>query len=210
MKRFFLTLLIGLTVNINLIAQLPAARLEAGTRLGVSRGVLTTNIPNFFEGPIQTGFTTGLFGRVTIFGFYVQPEIMFAQRPGKFEDINSPDKNFRTGLNYADMNVVVGYRFLSVLRLSLGTSYSMLVRQSLVKVGDNAPDVPEGAFQPSVFFLQYGAGIDLGKFCVDLRRDINLTQMGRVVEDVNGLVTDFRTNSRQWIFTLGYKFLDIK
>jgi hypothetical protein len=212
MKRFVLIAIVVLTTSANAIAQLPSLRFELGNRIGVSRGILTTteDILNFFEGPIQTGFTGGFFGRVTLFGVYIQPEVMFAQRPGKFEDIITPAKNFKTNLNYTDLNIIVGYRFLSVLRASVGTSYSMLLSQSIVPTNENGADVPKGDFNPSVFFLQYGAGIDLGKFCIDLRRDINLSQMGKIVEDVNGLATDFKTNSRQWVFTLGYKFLDIK
>lgn len=209
MKRFILIALLVFNTSTTLMAQL---RFELGNRIGVSRGILTTttDMLDFFEGPIQTGFTGGAFARFTMFGVYVQPEVMFTQRPGKFEDINAPEKNFKTNLSYTDLNIVVGYRFLSVLRVSLGTSYSMLVSQSLAPANKDGAEAPQGDFNPSVFFMQYGAGIDLGKFCIDLRRDINLSQMGRIVEDVNGLATDFKTNSRQWIFTLGYKFLDIK
>lgn len=209
MKRIIVALALSAIV-LQTQAQQNNFRIEAGTRLGVSRGILTTNLPNYLEGTIQTGFTTGAFGRITLFNFYAQPEIMFAQRPGKFEDINNPQRNYRNGLSYTDMNLILGYRFLRVFRLSFGTSYGILVRSSTIRVGDLAPDVPKDAFQSSVLFLQYGLGIDLGKFCVDLRRDANVTQMGRIIEDVNGLVTDFRTSSRQWVFTLGYKFLDIR
>jgi hypothetical protein len=207
MKKSTLFVTLFFAIQCQLQAQL--VRLESGTRLGLSRGVLTTEFPNFFEGPIQTGFTAGAFGRLTAYGFFMQPEAMFSQRVGKFEDQNNPEKNFRNSLSYLDVNAIFGYRIGGVLRLSLGTSYGILLNASQVDNGISTPEFSKEAFQSTVLFLQYGAGFDLGRFSVDLRRERNVSQQGKILSTPTSM-HDYRTNTRQWIFTVGVKILDTK
>lgn len=184
-----------------------AQGLQVGARLGVNRGTLSTAIPNINEGPVQTGFTGGAFGRVSLLGFFAQPELMYAQHVGKFETTAG---NYTNKLNYFDMNLMVGYSLMGVVRLNIGPSLGMLMsaKQDATNATVDDPDFNKSNFESSYWGLQYGLGVDLGKFCIDIRWISNITVMGKVI-DVNGISKDYTTNSNQLMFSLGYKFIKI-
>ena len=184
-----------------------AQGLQVGARLGVNRGTLSTAIPNINEGPVQTGFTGGAFGRVSLLGFFAQPELMYAQHVGKFETAAG---NYTNKLNYFDMNLMVGYSLMGVVRLNIGPSLGMLMGAN--QDADNAtvadPDFNKSNFESSYWGLQFGGGVDVGKICIDIRWISNMTEMGKVI-NVNGISKDYTTNSRQLMFSIGYKFIKI-
>lgn len=183
-----------------------AQTLQAGMRLGLNRGTLSTKIPNINEGVVQTGYLGGVFARAGILGFFVQPELMFTQRLGAFETASG---NYTNTFNYVDANLMVGYSLLGIVRFNLGPSYMMLVDVSQdADAAVKDPNFAKDKFNSSVLGLQIGFGVDLGKFCIDLRYDTNMGEIGKEVV-INGTNADYRTNSSQYQFSLGYKFFKL-
>jgi len=180
---------------------LQAQSIAAGIKAGVNRGSLSTKLSGFNEGPVQTGYTGGIFARAGFLGFFVQPEIMYNQRVGKFE---RKDTNFVNSLNYVDLNLMIGYSIAGVVRFNFGPSYGLLVNASQFKQKYDDPSFAKEAFESAVLGFQIGGGIDLARICVDVRYDFNIGDMGKMYNGNN-----YSTNSNQLQFTVGYKIIKL-
>lgn len=180
---------------------LQAQSIAAGIKAGVNRGSLTTQLSGYNEGPVQTGYTGGIFARAGFLGFFVQPEVMFNQRVGKFE---KKDTNFTNSLSYVDLNLLVGYSIGGVVRFNFGPSYGLLVNASQQKEKYDDPTFAKEAFESAVLGFQIGGGIDLARICVDVRYDFNIGNMGKTFWG-----KDYSTNSNQLQFTVGYKIIKL-
>jgi hypothetical protein len=179
-----------------------------GARAGANRGTHSTKVANINEGVVQTGFTGGVFARAGLLGWFAQPEIMFSQRNGAFE---TPNGNFINKLNYIDINLMLGWSLFDIVRVNAGPSFMQLLTAAQEKIGGyNDPGFSKDYFNTSVLGLQFGGGVDLGKFCFDIRYDMTI---GDVSSTRARLLTtnpkDYTTGSRQLIFTLGYKIVKL-
>jgi hypothetical protein len=188
--------------------QSTAQKFSVGVRAGVNRGTHETKVAEQNEGVVQTGFTGGAFARAGLLGWFVQPEIMFSQRNGAFETTNG---NFINKLNYVDINLMLGWSLFDVVRVNAGPSFMQLLSAAQEKIGGyNDPGFSKDYFNTSVVGLQFGGGVDLGKFCFDIRYDMTL---GDVSTAKAKLLTtnpkDYMTGSRQVVFTLGYKIFKL-
>jgi hypothetical protein len=198
-----ITLLIG-----GMLQDVAAQSLSAGIRAGVNRGTHSTKLANHNEGVVQTGFTGGAFARGGILGWFIQPELMFSQRNGAFE---TPNGNYINKLNYFDINLLLGWSLMGVVRLNAGPSFMQLISAAQEKIGGyNDPDFSKDYFNSSVLGVQFGGGVDISKFCFDIRYDITIGDAGTT--RARALTTnpnDYMTGSRQLVFTLGYKFIKL-
>ena len=187
-----------------------AQGLALGIRAGVNNGNLTTKLPNIVQGPVHNGFTIGAFGRASLLGFFVQPEINFSQRIGEFQKVGVG--SYTNTLNTIDINALVGLSVLGVVRVNLGPTLMTFVSTS--QVGDKSiKDAYYGNdfYNSTAIGFQIGAGVDLGKLCIDLRYDTNLSNLGMtsVYSSYFGHGSNYSTGFGMFQFTLGYKIIKI-
>jgi len=75
------------------------------------------------------GFHGGLFMRLTLFGVYVQPEVLFSTRSNEYtvKDVQTSASTIvKQSFNKLDIPVMIGYK-LGPLRLNAGPSASLLL-----------------------------------------------------------------------------------
>ncbi len=184
--------------------------IQLGIRAGVNNGNLTTEIPNISEGKVQNGLLVGAFGRASLLGFFVQPEINFSQRVGAFEQVGVG--SYTNTINTLDIVALVGYSLVGVIRLNAGPTLMTFLGTSQ----EATPTMKDNLYANDFYYntawgVQAGVGFDLGKLCVDLRYDTNLTSLGRdaVYSSVFGHNTNYTTGFGMVTFTLGYKIIKI-
>lgn len=170
---------------------------------GIKAGVSSTNVDfkneRIVPSDAQTGYHVGVFGRFGS-GIFVQPEILFTQTSGKFT-INSPGQlngeKFEANFNRLDIPVMVGFRFLKVLRIMAGPIASVNINSDV----KNAVNTVQNAkFNNSTIGYQAGLGVELGNLTVDGKYEGGLSS---VTESIGGLSTDNRIN--QWVLSVGFK-----
>lgn len=193
MKKLFLILTFGL---------LAIQGFSQNTGFGIKAGLSSTKVDfqrkEFMPQDSQTGYHLGVFGRIGAAGFFVQPELLFTQTSGKFSiSNNNQNKDYEATFNRLDIPVMVGMRFLKLLRFQAGPIASLNINSKLKEAGSTISDAE---FKNATLGYQAGVGLDLGNLSVDARYEGGLSKWS---EKIGGFNTDNRIN--QWVLSVGFK-----
>ena len=180
--------------------------------IGVKAGVNGSFIRDFtnYDG-MQIGFVGGIWGRVKLplLGLYVQPELVFSQTGGKYTapfQIGPGDiiqSSFDTRLSNLDAVLLFGQRFglgPLALRLNLGPVFSTILsaKDEADVAGVTMETDLDDFVDKSQVGLQFGVGVDISKFNIDLRYQHNFSRLFELNQDP-------KISALQ--LTLGYKIL---
>ncbi|GGK82321.1 porin family protein [Rufibacter glacialis] len=195
MKSIFLSLaLFALT---SLAAQ--AQMFTLGLKAGVSSSNVDFKNPNanfsqFREEGSITGFHAGVFTRLNVAGFLLQPEAVLSSSGGKFEVPNEMGQTSieEIGFTNLDVPILVGYK-LFFLRAYAGPVASIMINSKMQK------EEIKDSFESSDWGYQVGAGFDISRITADVRYE----RLKRSYTDPNTGSVDFR--NQQVILSLGYK-----
>ncbi len=197
MKRIML--IIGAAV----ISTALGAQMSFGPKAGLSHSKLriddsfNTNdgIYRYNTVDAKTGFHAGLFARVCVAGFFVQPEVLFTSAGGTVE-VRSPNavQEIRE-LNYnkLDMPVLAGKKFLGFVRAEIGPVFSLMLSDD-ARNTELVSEVKQN-YNSSTIGYQMGVGIDISKVYIDLRYEVSLSKFGDSINIGSGeFSTDMRTS----------------
>jgi hypothetical protein len=174
---------------------------------------ITTNTEEYsLEGLSERtlGFHGGLMLRVTFFGAFVQPELLFTSTGGEVTITDIYDYNpgkphewtEKLEFNKLDIPVLVGYKFGPV-RLQLGPVASIII-DSKADIFDKSGY--EEKYKNATFGYQAGLGIDiLKKITFDFRFEGNMSKLGDTIS-IGGEDFNFDTRPSQLILSLGIFF----
>lgn len=159
------------------------------------------------------GYQLGLFARVSLLGIYVQPEAMLSNSKSeiKFTDVMDENQELadvigEVKLNKLDVPVMVGKRFLKVLRLNAGPVFTLLLSQDIDQSGASAAyEEIEANYKNATVGLQYGLGLDIASLTIDLRHEMG---MQSISDDITIGDTTFEADQRmdQFLLSVGIKF----
>ncbi|HSF53757.1 MAG TPA: porin family protein [Algoriphagus sp.] len=173
-----------------------------GIKAGLSSTKLDFKNEQFVPYDAQTGYHVGVFGRFGAGGFFVQPELLFTQTSGKF-GINLPPfssqmpEDYEAEFNRLDIPVMVGFRFLKVVRIMAGPIASFNINSEIKDAIETVDDVE---FKKSTLGYQAGLGVDIGNLSVDAKYEGGLSS---VTDNIGTFETDNRIN--QWVLSVGFK-----
>jgi hypothetical protein len=200
MKKFIILLFVGAFAKVSF-----AQSFSLGAKAGVNLSSLTTDMSGVSQGDQQIGFTGGVFSRIGILGFFVEPSVMYSQRKGSFQ---ASGQTSTTRLDYIDVPVMVGYSFLSVARAYLGPNFQFLVNAD--QSGAKSSNFSKDNFESTGVGLQVGVGVDISRLTIDLRYDGCITNLGKKVVDQNtNQKVDYSTRANMFQLTVGYKFIKL-
>lgn len=162
------------------------------------------------SGDAKFGFQAGLFARLGIVGFYLQPEALFSSSGGEIHvqstATSSTIFNETRELNFKriDVPVLFGKKFGGVFRINAGPSFTYLLKAEST-VGNTTVDIKEN-YKDATVGYQAGIGVDLGPLILDLKYEGNLSKFG---DQVQAGGTSVNTDQRQsmWVFAVGFSFL---
>jgi hypothetical protein len=167
MKRIALFFLILPSI---MLAQTPAKPFDFGAKVGINVNTLSTSLPDY-TGEYYTGFGIGVFGRINVEKFYVQPELMYSAVGGDFTFDGVAYQARHQGLM---MPVLFGYKFVDFKLMNIRAYagpyffYQFGNRVDAVGQGLTAIDM-DGKFNEMGAGIQAGAGLDIWKLTFDLR-----------------------------------------
>lgn len=155
------------------------------------------------------GFHGGFMLRVTFFGAFIQPELLFTSTGGEVQvkdllgfDQTKPEWTETLEFKKLDFPVMIGYKF-GPARLQFGPVASFII-SSKADLFNNAGY--EEKYKSAIFGYQAGVGIDiLKKVTFDFRYEGNLSKLGDGMT-ISGEDFNFDSRPNQLIFSLGIFF----
>lgn len=165
-----------------------------GIKAGLSSTEVDFQSDEFVPQGAQTGYHVGVFGRIGGAGFFVQPELLFTQTSGEF--INDQDQ-IKAEFNRLDVPVMLGMRFLKILRVQAGPIASLNINSKLSEAGNTIDDAE---FKNATLGYQAGIGVDFGSLSVDAKYEGGLSKW---TDNIRNFQTDNRIN--QWVLSVGFK-----
>ena len=201
-----------------LFIAIPAfSQLKWGLKAGVSTNSITMNNAIQLTGQSTSytvealksasyGFHGGLFVRLTIFGVYIQPEVLFAT-----SEHNYNVKNLSTSvitevpqkLNNLSIPVMVGFK-LGPIRINAGPAASMAITSPKALVND--PNL-SNVYNKMSFGYQAGLGFDLFKtLTFDVRYEGSLQKYQTQIQNAAGTKVALDNRPNAFLFSVGLMF----
>ncbi len=184
-------------------------------KFGIKAGAATTTVPtyDFTTGEsniealksAQFGFHAGAFLRISLLGFYVMPEVVFASTTYDYDVTvgSNPSEVLKQQFNKINIPLLLGFH-LGPVRLNAGPAASILINSPKALI-DN-PDFPE-LYRSATFGYEAGLGVDLfKKLTIDLRYNGSLSK--RFGESVTIDSQTFNLDDREpsILLSLGFMF----
>jgi hypothetical protein len=156
------------------------------------------------------GFHGGAFVRLTFFGVYIQPELLFSTRTNEYTVTNVTNQASpvayvaKQNFNKLDIPVMLGFK-LGPLRLNAGPTGSLLINSPKAIITN--PDYKNNYNRMTIGY-QAGLGFDLLNFLTfDLRYEGNLKKYQNQIQNLAGTTKvnlDDRPNA--FLFSVGIMF----
>ncbi|MGC1389912.1 MAG: porin family protein [Bacteroidales bacterium] len=201
-----------------ILLTLPAfSQIKFGLKAGVSTTSLymptiktiTSGTTSFTVDGLTTakyGFHGGVFVRATLFGFFVQPELLFSTRTDSYTVTNvqttvatAAKQNF----NKLDIPVMLGFK-LGPLRLNAGPSGSLLINSPKALISN--PDFKNN-YSRMTFGYQAGLGFDfLNLLTFDLRYEGSLQKYQNQLQNLAGTKFNLDDRPNAFLFSVGLMF----
>ena len=196
-------------VSVNVFAQ---KIITFGPKIGLNISKLPTQIKDVTS--LKTGnvygLNAGLFVRLSIKKFYIQPEVYFSMKGGNISyDSLLWHGNKDIKLNTIDIPVLIGFKAFDAklfnLRVMAGPVLSIPLNKSVSEtftysnLSHPSNTVNQNSFKNSLWAIQAGLGIDVFMFTFDFRYEWGLTK----IYDQNNVT--FRNN--MFYLSLGWKIL---
>ncbi|GAB3016274.1 hypothetical protein GCM10027284_39220 [Cyclobacterium sediminis] len=176
------------------ITQLNAQILSVGPKIGLSQG--DVQVSDGFKGEdSQMGYHVGIFARINLPVIYLQPEVLYTNTGGSFQDNTF---NYDSDFDRLDVPLMVGLKLGNVLRIQAGPVASYML-DGKVKASDGSST--QRIIPPTedfTFGYQAGVGVDIGNLMLDLKYEGALTNS---VNNFGEIPTDQRQN--QIMLSLG-------
>ncbi|SMG08445.1 Outer membrane protein beta-barrel domain-containing protein [Marivirga sericea] len=173
-----------------------------GPKFGVSNTTLSIkdNVGEYKSGDAKFSYHGGIFARIKITGFYVQPEIYFNSVRGEYINPNPnlpvQDQTIEFNRNKIDLPILVGWK-MGPLRINAGPVASFNLDNEI----PNNTNSAVSEYKSSVFAYQAGIGVDISKIIIDLRYEGNLSNQATLGNDEGNV----RVN--QIMLSVGLKLL---
>lgn len=183
-----------------------------GPKVGISSSTVRVadDVQGIASGDSEVGFHAGLFTRISILGFYVQPEALFTSARGNIvlQDNISGNAESVQELTYnkIDVPVMLGFKIGPLFRVNAGPTFSFILNDDIRNGAGAAIDQIEQEYNSANVGYQVGVGLDISRLIIDLKYENNLNALG---ESVNIAGTSFPTDLRNQLIqlSLGFKLL---
>lgn len=179
------------------------------------------NIKSSFKG----NMAFGVFGRITIKKFVIQPELLYYKSEKMFQvsvigdnfNITNPILNPKFTINQSNLAlpVFVGYQFIDIpiikMRANVGPVFNFVLGKAEYSAnGENIPLNPkEDVTENMTMGLAFNLGIDIWKLTLDVNYSLGLTDAFDDEIEYAGYEVDLGDDTKQNMFTvtLGFKIL---
>lgn len=184
-----------------------------GPRVGVSSSKLklSDNIDAIQERDAQMGFHAGMFTRISLGGFFIQPEALFTSIDGQVriseDGAGVADQVVDLEYNRLDIPVMFGTKILKIFRVQAGPTASLLLSADARSDFNGATEDIKSSYNDATIGYQIGFGVDISRLVLDLKWEGNLSSFG---DDLSMFGQTFETDQRNRLLTLsvGFKLIN--
>ena len=180
MKKFLIIIVI-ISVSRCLFAQMPVT---FGPKIGLNISKLPTQIKNTqnLKATNIYGLNAGLFLRISIKKFYIQPEAYFSMKGGNVSyDTLTWHGTKEIKLNTIDIPLLIGFKAVDAkifnFRIMAGPVLSIPFSKSVSETFDPLNTINKNDIKNSSWAIQAGLGLDLLMFTFDFRYEWGLTRI---------------------------------
>lgn len=150
----------------------------------------------------KVGFIAGAYGRVSLLGFFVQPELYYSQSSTEITLKEIGTSNVRTEvnkLNALNIPILFGTKF-GPLRVNAGPVATIIL--SNTNIVDNISGLSQ-EMDKANWGLQAGVGLDFMKISLDARYETSISKLGSAYNTASGSKVNFGSRPQQFLFTIG-------
>jgi hypothetical protein len=153
------------------------------------------------------GFHGGAFVRLTLFGVYVQPELLFSTRTNEYTVTNVTNQASpvaylaKQNFNKLDIPVMVGLK-LGPIRLNAGPAASLLINSPKGLITN--PDYKNN-YNRLTFGYQAGIGLDVLFLTFDIRYEGSLIKYQNQIQNLTGSKYNLDDRPNAFLFSVGIK-----
>jgi opacity protein-like surface antigen len=152
------------------------------------------------------GFHGGAFVRITLFGFYIEPELLFSTRTDEYTVNNITNQNSpvsyiaKQTFNKLDIPVMLGFK-LGPLRLNAGPTGSLLINSPTDLISN--PEYKNNYSKMTIGY-QAGVGFDLFKrLTFDLRYEGSLKKYQNQIQNLAGTKVNLDDRPNAFLLSVG-------
>jgi opacity protein-like surface antigen len=149
------------------------------------------------------GFHGGAFLRVTLFGLYIEPELLFSTRTNEYTVTNVQSTLAtvaKQNFNKLDLPVMVGFK-LGPLRIDAGPSGSLLINSPKDLISN--PDYKSNYTKMTIGY-QAGLGFDLfNRLTFDVRYEGSLKKYQNQIQNLTGTKVNLDDRPNAFVFSVG-------
>ncbi len=181
----------------------PTPQLLPQVSIGIKGGANLTALPtqDRFDAEGRAGYLVGIWSRVGVVGWFVQPELYFSSKNAKFTDTGTGAENtFR--VNGLDLPILVGRRFGDngiYGRINTGPVLSFATRNKQAEL--NKYDLALLKIKSQGLQWQFGGGIDISRLSIDLRYEQGLNKIKNANESSTTRFNNFNISLAYRIFS---------
>ncbi len=191
-------------INFGLKAGLNTTSLSMPTIKTISSGTTSFTVAGLKSA--KYGFHGGAFVRITLFGVYIQPELLFSTRTNEYTVTNvqtTASVIEKQSFNKLDIPVMVGFK-LGPIRLNAGPAGSLLINSPKSLISN--PDFKNN-YSRMTFGYQAGLGFDLfKKLTFDVRYEGSLKKYQNQIQNLTGTKFNLDDRPNAFLFSVGLMF----
>jgi hypothetical protein len=214
MKKLFAILFVVLVsipafsqIKFGLKAGVSTTSLSMPTIKTITSGTTSFNVDALTDA--KYGFHVGGFVRLSLFGFFVQPELLFSTRTNEYTVSNVTNQSApvsyiaKQSFNKLDIPVMLGFK-LGPLRLNAGPVGSLLINSPKSIITN--PDFKNNYSKMTIGY-QAGLGVDLLNFLTfDLRYEGNLKKYQNQIQNLTGTKFNLDDRPNAFLLSVGIMF----
>jgi hypothetical protein len=177
-KKLYMTI-VGLGIVALAKAQ-PTPQLLPSISFGIKGGTNLTTLSTHdtFNADSRAGYLAGIWGRVGVVGWFVQPELYYSRKKATFNNEATGAEN-TVVVRGLDLPVLIGRRFgMNGVygRVNTGPVISFATKNDQTQ--DNIPYNSSRLITKSQGLQwQFGAGVDISRISLDLRYELGLNKI---------------------------------
>ncbi|MFT5885246.1 MAG: hypothetical protein ACI9IP_001706 [Arcticibacterium sp.] len=186
------------------VYQITSTGLPVVTEMGIARDELVSSTA------FGNGFQGALFGRITSGSFYLQPELIYGSKGGKFDFLdkngdllNRVDAKFTA----VDVPILLGIRFRDA-RIFFGPVVSYALKKNnefdMALAPYSNKDLSKNFFKRPILNTVIGLGFEFKSFFFDLRFERGVANYAETKLGPTSNSTPFNFTTDQFVFSVGF------
>lgn len=167
---------------------------------------------NWEDDGVALGLHAGLFARLNLWKFYLQPEAYYTFSKAQLRSNDPTLEKLDVDFHRLDVPVLLGVQLSKNFRINAGPFASLNLKTSSAESDRTFEEEIDDYYGRTQFGWQAGIGFDFGRLSLDSRYETTVGNL-REFDFDNSNLSDYlpdEQKQRQFVVSLGYRFGNVK